>query len=292
MTDEPTVPAAKSSSSLRLPRQYDPGLLQALSRRPRPRSSRLAGRDYWRAWELSWRQADALPCAAVARFAIPASSPRLIESRSMKLYLFSLADRVFENRDALCETLRRDIGRAVGAPIEAELAAAEAAELQPQACSGVCLDQLTGAVAPQRGGEVAVPPKWQLGAAAESPQPQLLGPATAEHSNSPVFEELHSHLFRSLCPATGQPDFATVHIAYRGPRMDREALLGYLLSYRLHRDFHEHCIEQIWSDISARCRPQQLSVCGSFLRRGGIDISPVRRSPDMPELPPPRGFRQ
>ena len=92
----------------------------------------------------------------------------------------------------------------------------------------------------------------------------------------PVTETLTSRLFRSVCPVTGQPDFASVQIAYRGPRIDRAALLRYLVSYRCHAGFHEHCVERIFVDVSARCRCEQLTVLARFTRRGGLDINPFR----------------
>jgi 7-cyano-7-deazaguanine reductase len=57
--------------------------------------------------------------------------------------------------------------------------------------------------------------------------------------------------------------------------------LQYLVSYRQHHDFHENCVERIYCDMLQRCRPQSLSVEANFLRRGGLDINPVRATSEM-----------
>jgi 7-cyano-7-deazaguanine reductase len=107
-----------------------------------------------------------------------------------------------------------------------------------------------------------------------------------------VVESLHSRLFRSVCPVTGQPDYASVQIDYRGTRIDRSGLLSYLVSFRKHPGFHEHCVERIFVDIWRRCRPEALSVHARFTRRGGIDINPYRTSGDEPAPPNARTAQQ
>ena len=114
---------------------------------------------------------------------------------------------------------------------------------------------------------------------ASQPDPELLA-----HGQASSEEELSSSLFRSTCPVTGQPDYADIFIRYRGPRIDRAGLLGYLVSYRRHAAFHEACVERIFVDIKRRCRTEQLSVYARFMRRGGIDINPFRS--DFEPAPP------
>jgi 7-cyano-7-deazaguanine reductase len=97
-----------------------------------------------------------------------------------------------------------------------------------------------------------------------------------------VSETLRSDLFRSVCPVTGQPDYASVAIAYRGPRIQRDALLRYLVSYRQHAGFHEHCAERIFVDLVQRCACESLTVHARFTRRGGIDINPFRTNAGAP----------
>ena len=91
-----------------------------------------------------------------------------------------------------------------------------------------------------------------------------------------VREDLYSHLLRSLCPVTGQPDTGSVFISYCGPRIDRENLLRYIVSFRQHSDFHEACVERIFVDILEHCNPADLTVAAYYQRRGGIDINPFR----------------
>jgi 7-cyano-7-deazaguanine reductase len=99
-------------------------------------------------------------------------------------------------------------------------------------------------------------------------------------TESTVEETLHTHLLRSLCPVTNQPDLGSLVVSYEGPRIDRAALLQYVVSYREHNDFHEACVERIFVDILEHCQPQRLSVCARYQRRGGIDINPFRSSTD------------
>src|SRR6185312_897021 len=101
-------------------------------------------------------------------------------------------------------------------------------------------------------------------------------PALLAANGASVDETLTTRLFRSVCPVTGQPDIASMQIAYRGPRIDREALLRYLVSYRCHAGFHEHCVERVFTDIMAHCRAERLTVLARFTRRGGLDINPFR----------------
>jgi 7-cyano-7-deazaguanine reductase len=91
-----------------------------------------------------------------------------------------------------------------------------------------------------------------------------------------IEESLHSHLLRSNCPVTNQPDMGSVLIRYRGPKIDRASLLEYIVSYRQHNDFHEACVERMFVDIKARCNPEKLTVYARYNRRGGLDINPFR----------------
>ena len=106
-----------------------------------------------------------------------------------------------------------------------------------------------------------------------------------------VRQTYHTHLFRSVCPVTGQPDWASILVQYVGHRIPPEALLRYLVSFRSHAAFHEATIEQIFMDLTQRCAPEHLSVYGRFLRRGGIDINPFR-STDESASPSMRLVRQ
>ncbi len=250
------------------PERYDAALLY-----PIPRAANRAplgigegplpfvGEDEWHAFEASWLNARGTPVVAVARFRLPADSPNLIESKSWKLYLNGLNQTRFVSREAVIETLERDLAAAAGAPVAVELFDVDDEALMPRRLPGECLDDL----------DIAVD--------RYTPGPELL--VVGEEI---VEETLHSHLLKSNCPVTGQPDWGSVMIRYRGPKLDREALLRYLIGYRQHQDFHEHCVEHIFMDLLERARPERLLVLARYVRRGGLDISPWRATPG--ERPP------
>ncbi|WP_110634824.1 NADPH-dependent 7-cyano-7-deazaguanine reductase QueF [Salinicola salarius] len=253
------------------PERYDASLLfpieRAANRAPlgiEASSLPFVGGDEWWAFELSWLDLRGKPVVAVARFRLPADSPRLIESKSWKLYLNSFNQTTFAGREAVIDFLVRDLSAAAGAPVTVELFGVDDAALAPRAMPGKCIDEI----------EVDID--------RYTPSPELL----ICDEGDVVEETLHSHLLKSNCPVTGQPDWGSVLIAYRGPRLDRAALLRYIVSYRQHQDFHEHCVEHIFVDLMARCRPQALLVMARYVRRGGLDINPWRATPGWaPELP-------
>jgi 7-cyano-7-deazaguanine reductase len=242
--------------------RYDPSLLFPVDREPLRDELGLAeplpfrGFDRWNAYELSWLDAKGKPQVAIASFDVPADSPRIVESKSVKLYLASFDLARFPERDDVAQAIARDVGAAVGAPIAVELLPPERfAMLAIAEPAGECLDALPLAID------------------AFTPRPDAL--ATRDGLAD---ETLFTRLFRSVCPVTAQPDYATVSIAYRGAPIDRQGLLRYLVSFRRHPGFHEHCAERIFADIWQRCRPQRLAVDARFTRRGGIDINPFRTS--------------
>lgn len=224
-----------------------------------------AGADVWNAYELSWLDLQGRPQVARGRFIFPCTSVNLIESKSLKLYLNSLNQHRFADRDAAAATIEADLSQAAGARVQVLIQGFRGMQELLEKPDGTCLDDLEVACTHY---EVA---------------PELLRPALASNAmgSAGVVEEiLYTDLFRSLCPVTGQPDWATIVICYQGEPIDHAALLRYLVSFREHRDFHEHCVERIWCDLMQHCRPQGLSVEANFLRRGGLDINPVRGSSD------------
>ncbi|MBS0193830.1 MAG: NADPH-dependent 7-cyano-7-deazaguanine reductase QueF [Proteobacteria bacterium] len=258
------------------PYRYDPSLLFPIARAGaraelglRDDALPFVGHDDWTAYELSWLDARGKPCVAMARLCVPASSTNLIESKSLKLYLNSLAQARMDADEAVRATITRDISTAAGADIVVDLLPITGA-LPVREPEGECIDAA----------DIAI---------------DDYGPPCPDHlhTHAQIVEEtLVSHLFRSNCPVTGQPDWASVQIAYRGARIDRDGLLRYLVSFRSHAGFHEQCVERIFVDVMARCRPASLSVLARFSRRGGIDINPWRATPDMPMPPPMRCARQ
>lgn len=250
------------------PEHYDPALLYPIPRAANRAPLGIAndalpfvGEDEWHAFEVSWLTLRGKPVVAVARFRLPADSPNLIESKSWKLYLNSYNQTRFASREEVIATLEQDLASAAGAPVSVELFGVDDQALATQRLPGDCIDDL----------DVEIE--------AYTPDPALLSVG-----EEVVEETLHSHLLKSNCPVTGQPDWGSVLIRYRGPRLDREGLLKYLVSYRQHQDFHEHCVEHIFTDLMARARPERLLVLARYVRRGGLDISPWRATPG--ERPP------
>ena len=231
------------------------------------------GFDLWHAYELAWLDAGGKPVAAVGRLLVPASSPHMVESKSLKLYFNSLNNSVFATHQALVETVQRDVEKACGAPVTLELLAPDSAELAGAAMPGECLDAL----------EVAVP----AGGPAENQPLAVESTPGAEL----VEQRLYSHLLRSLCPVTAQPDWASVWVHYRGRKLQPDSLLRYLLAFRNHREFHEQCVERIFCDLMACSAPELLTVQAFYTRRGGLDINPMR-STEGDARPLPRLNRQ
>jgi len=255
---------------------HDPRLLFPVERAPLRAELGFAGAvpfrgvDRWNAYELSWLDAQGKPDIAIATFAVPAASPRIVESKSVKLYLTALNLVRFASREEVGEVIARDLAAATGTEIDVELTAPDAFARLPRAeLDGHCLDGL------------------EPEGAAEPPTSGML-----EAGGEVVAETVFTRLFRSVCPVTGQPDYASVQVRYRGARIDRNRLFGYLLSYRRHPGFHEHCVEKIFADVWTRCRPETLAVYARFTRRGGIDINPFRTSGDDPAPSNVRTARQ
>lgn len=244
------------------PTDYDPGLLCPVPRTPKRRELGVGeelpftGVDIWNAYELSWLTPKGKPVVAMGEFRVPCTSSCLIESKSLKLYLNSLSQTRFADPAAVESLLAADLGRVAGAPVAVRLTdggdfpAARLATLP-----GRCLDELDIEVS-----------QYSL-------DPQLLAGAA---DGEVVEEAVYSHLLKSNCLITRQPDWGSVLIRYRGRRIDPAALLRYLVSFRQHDEFHEQCVERIFMDIMRFCQPQRLSVYARYTRRGGLDINPFR----------------
>jgi 7-cyano-7-deazaguanine reductase len=214
------------------------------------------GVDIWNGYELSWLNMRGKPQVAVARFTIPADSPNLIESKSFKLYLNSFNQTRLAGPDALKILLQQDLSAAAGANVHVALTMQEDfGKLEMGELQGRLLDRL------------------DIDVDSYSPQPETL---KASFDELPVEETLVSHLLKSNCLVTGQPDWGSVQISYYGPQIDQESLLKYLIGFREHNEFHEQCVERIFTDILRQCQPQHLTVYARYTRRGGLDINPWR----------------
>ena len=259
-------PASPETSSLgktvRYGDQYDPCLLFPIPRARSREALRLDGDalpfhgvDLWNGYELSWLNPRGKPQVALARFDVPAESPNLIESKSFKLYLNGFNQTRLASMQALQARLIDDLSQAAGAMVDVTLFDPQALQGVPlQSLQGDCIDTLDIDI-----DDFAHPEQQPLRCA-----------------DRIVDEVLVSHLLKSNCPVTGQPDWASVQIHYVGFAINQEYLLKYLISLRTHSGFHEQCIERIFLDILQHCKPTKLSVYGRFTRRGGLDINPWR----------------
>ena len=257
---------------------YDPSLLFPIARAQQRAALGLGdelpfvGVDFWNAYELSWLDGRGKPRVAVAELRVPATSPHLIESKSLTLSLGSYAQASFADTDTLRAQLVRDLSEAAGAPVTVVL--------MPVASSTTAIiENLEGEVIDDLPVEIS-----HYG----PPRPDFL----AVDDELKADEVLVSHLFKSNCPVTGQPDWASLQIRYAGPRIARDGLLRYLVSYRGHSDFHEQCVERIFMDLMQRCGPSRLGVYARYTRRGGLDINPFRATPGLPLPGNPRTARQ
>ncbi len=238
---------------------YSPDLLHAIPRDDNRQILGLTaelpfqGEDVWNAYELAWLDDNGKPQVAMAEIRVPAASPNIIESKSMKLYLISLSMTRYAASDDVRTTIANDLTRFAGAAVTVLLTPLSASPGLSE-FPGVCIDDN------------------RVDCESTGVDPNLL----ACTGDGNVSEELHSHLLRSLCPVTDQPDVGSLLIRYKGLQIDPDALLRYIVSFRNHNDFHESCVERIFLDIKKQCEPDALTVYARYNRRGGIDINPFR----------------
>ncbi len=252
-----------------LPPRRAPEILCPLPRRRTAPES--FGFDCWRDYELTWLDRKGKPQVAILEITYPAATAFIIESKSMKLYLGSLANEPFADTTSLINTISKDLGQALQTEqIEIRLFSVTepARDCWPD-IEAINIDGLDIQTATYR------------------PDPQLL-----QTYPDICHERLRSDLLMSFCPITHQPDWGSVIIEYRGPRLDHSALLKYIISYRQHEGFAESCCEAIYTDIMTRCRPEELTVTCLYTRRGGIDINPARSSHEISGQSVPRTSRQ
>lgn len=242
--------------------EYDASLLFTIARADKRAELGLSGTlpffgiDIWNAYEVSWLNLRGRPQIAIASVTVPADSPNIIESKSFKLYLNSLNQTRLAGPEALLELLRADLSVGFGTPVQVTLTTPEAfGQMRMAELDGLLLDRL------------------DIEVDRYSPDASLL---KANAEEPPVEETLVSHLLKSNCLITGQPDWASVQIRYVGAPIDQEGLLKYLIGFRNHNEFHEQCVERIFVDLLRSCKPQKLAVYARYTRRGGLDINPWR----------------
>lgn len=269
------IPLGKQSE---YPQKYDTSLLFPVPRQIKRDELQITGalpflgEDIWNGYELSWLNMRGKPVVALARFRVPCDSEFLIESKSFKLYLNSLNQCRFTDFAQVAEVVQRDLSAVAGALVGVELFCVDDIQAwQVECLSGQCLDEI----------DIDVE-HYQLKA-------DLLDGAA--DASLVVTEALHSHLLKSNCLITSQPDWASIWIDYRGAKIDPQRLLAYLISFRQHNEFHEQCVERIFTDLMRYCQPKELTVYARYTRRGGLDINPWR-STHLTEAPSWRLSRQ
>ena len=249
--------------------EYNPDLLQGVPRSLSRDTLNLAGSglpfngiDTWTGYELSWLNLKGKPNVAILECHVPITSKNLIESKSFKLYLNSFNQTKFASAEDVRQVLQADLSACAGEPVEVKLILPEQfSSLQFQEFNGTLLDSL----------DVEIDQY--------SPNTQYL---TVAKSEAGVQETLVSHLLKSNCLITSQPDWASIQIRYEGKAIEHEGLLKYLISFRQHNEFHEQCVERIYNDIMQHCQPDKLTVCARYTRRGGLDINPFRSNYEAP----------
>ena len=259
--------------------QYDASLLYPIARAGKRAEIGVVGpapffgADMWTAFELSWLGSRGKPQVALAHFTVPCETPNIVESKSFKLYLSSYNNTRFADAEAVKARLRLDVSEAVWR----DLAPDPASPVKAPATIGVKLvlpDQFDREPVYELDGLSL--DRMDVECTRYTPAPELLRVVPDE--DTPVTEVLTSNLLKSNCLVTGQPDWGSVQISYTGLPIDQEGLLQYLVSFRNHNEFHEQCVERIFMDIWARCKPLKLAVYARYTRRGGLDINPFRTS--------------
>lgn len=242
--------------------QYDSSLLFSILRQQKRDELGISldklpfvGLDIWTAYEISWLNLKGKPVVSVADFSFPAESPNLIESKSFKLYLNSFNGSKFATPKEVLKLMIADLSCICGAEVYAEFRLVTDDDLLLSHLPGVCLDDI----------DIEIN-TYKVDA-------NLL---KLTHSTEIVFETLNSHLLKSNCLVTGQPDWGSLVVRYEGREIKPESLLRYIISFRNHDEFHEQCVERIFTDIMKQCQPKKLTVYARYVRRGGLDINPYR----------------
>lgn len=245
---------------------YAPQLLQGVPRKLGRDAIGLEGElpfkgvDIWNGYELSWLNNKGKPCVAILVCEVPIDSPFLIESKSFKLYLNSFNQSRFGDIQLLSQTIEKDLSQCAGKQVNVSITpSSQFSDVQISTLPGLVIDDLDVEISTYQ------------------PDPSILNTSSEE-----VEETLVSHLLKSNCLITSQPDWASVCIRYEGPKIIHETLLQYLISFRQHNEFHEQCVERLFNDIQHYCKPEKLSVYARYTRRGGLDINPFRSNFEQP----------
>lgn len=246
--------------SVAYPDSYDASILQpvarSLNREPLGITGTLPfkGEDLWNGYEFSWLNPKGKPVVALLECKVPVTSPNIIESKSFKLYLNGFNQSRFESQEQVLALLEQDLSATAGSKVTVTLNSLAANNLPIVELEAECIDALDVEITTYQ------------------PDSKLLKVDAKQN----VERKLVSHLLKSNCLITNQPDWGSVYIHYKGPKIDEASLLKYIISFREHNEFHEQCVERIFCDLMAQCQPEELSVLARYTRRGGLDINPFR----------------
>lgn len=252
------------------PRDYSPQLLFAIKRdigrkeiyhKTKIKATALQqGFDIWQAFEVSWLNLQGVSKVALARIHVPADSPNIVESKSLKLYLNSLNFSRFCDVQSVAKTIQNDVSSCIGAQVLVQVFPLDAPDFQIGQPVGECIDDVL-----DDGSQMVL---------TQDINSELLQGSQKSHTKEYRF---YSHLLRSNCPVTNQPDWGTLSVVIRTEYLlDYKKILAYILSFRQHNGFHEQCVEQVFADFLRYFSPESLLVQANYTRRGGIDINPVR----------------
>lgn len=252
------------------PKNYDASLLFAISRhlgrdevlkQTGIQADKLtAGVDVWQAFELSWLNLQGICKVAIARIRVPANSPNIVESKSLKLYLNSLNFTKFGDMAEVQALIQKDLSACVGAEVSVEIVPLGGSGFEVQEPLGICIDEVLDTE-----GEVIACDDINSAILSQPPVHQVMT------------YQFHTNLLRSNCPVTSQPDWGTLSVSITTNKaLDYQKILRYVLTFRQHNGFHEQCVERIFADFLVNFEPSALMVQANYTRRGGIDINPVR----------------
>ena len=238
---------------------YDASLLFAISRNENRSkltiTDPLNGVDIWNGYEISWLNSRGKPIVRQAIFSIDCHSENIIESKSFKLYLNSFNQSKIDDEQVVIDMMKADLSKCANGDVTVEFVKVGELKSAPSFKKFECIDDI------------------EINVETYEVDSTLL--KADEHSHV-LNQKIVSHLLKSNCPVTGQPDWGSVFIQMDGPQLDKESVLKYIISYRQHGEFHEHCVEQIFCDLNRLFDPSSLIVCAKYVRRGGLDINPIR----------------
>lgn len=264
--------AALLGKTVAYPKSYAPEILVKVPRRLNREiygidapDTLFCGYDSWHAYEAGFITAKGLPVCGVVKIVYPASSEYLVESKSLKLYLGSMnmtsfGDTPGEGISLFTERIRQDLSQLLETPAE------------------VCFYHEPPATCDFDFSEYEIlenrPETTQAHFSVYQECPTYLTENSRE-SNEEL--KVGSHLLKSNCKITTQPDWGSIYIRMKAQRLpDKLSLLKYIVSVRNENHFHEEICEMVFKRLSDAYQPEILSVACLYTRRGGIDICPVR----------------